>query len=114
MYAVSIVRCFAFVAVALFAIISHSPARAAVPNSTTVVSVKKLCPTCGKKIVQKLEQLPQTRSASINVEQRVVQVVAKPGQSLSPRLAWETIEKGGEQPVKLQSPAGTFTSKPEK
>jgi Cu+-exporting ATPase len=86
---------------------------AAPPSTTTVVSVKKLCPTCGKKIAQKLEQLPQTHSTSINVEQRTVTVVAKQGQSLSPRIVWEIVEKGGEQPVRLQSPSGTFTAKPQ-
>lgn len=107
------IRCFLVVtAVAL----SNMLAASALGRSpdATVVNVKKLCPTCGKKIVQKLEQLPQTQSASINVEQKTVQVVPKPGQNLSPRLVWEIVEKGGEQPVRLQGPAGTFTAKPEK
>lgn len=88
-------------------------AAAASPKDGTIVTVKKLCPTCGKKIVQKLEQIPHVASASINVEQRLVQVTAKPGQILSPRLVWELVEKGGEQPVKLQGPSGTFTAKPQ-
>lgn len=86
---------------------------AALPKDSTVVTVKKLCPTCGKKIVQKLEQIPQVAGASINIEQRVVQVTARPGQVLSPRLVWEIVEKGGEQPIKLQGPTGTFTAKPQ-
>lgn len=110
---ISIIRCFLFAAVVASPCLLAASARAASPE-TTVVSVKKLCPTCGKKIVQKLEQLPQTQSAAINVEQKIVQVVAKPGQMLSPRLVWEIVEEGGEQPVKLQCPAGTFTAKPQK
>lgn len=109
----SIIRCFLLVAVVALPSSLVVSASGASPDAT-VVSVKKLCPTCGKKIVQKLEQLPETQSASMNVEQKLVKVVAKPGQNLSPRLIWETVEKGGEQPVKLQGPAGTFTSKPEK
>ena len=86
---------------------------AASPKDSTVVTVKTLCPTCGKKIVQKLQQMPQVAGASIDVEHRLVQVSAKPGQILSPRLVWEIVEKGGEQPIKLQGPSGTFTAKPQ-
>ena len=109
----SIIRCSLLVTAVAFPSMLAASALGASPDAT-VVSVKKLCPTCGKKIVQKLEQLPQTQSASIDVEQRIVQVVAKPGHNLSPRLIWEIVEKGGEQPVRLQGPAGTFTAKPQK
>lgn len=90
------------------------PALAASPKDATVVTVKKLCPTCGKKIIQKLEQLPGVGAAAINVEHRIVQVSPKPGQFVSPRLIWEMVEQGGEQPLTLQGPAGTFTTKPSK
>lgn len=110
----SIVRCFLLLVAFFLSSTFADSVSGASPNTATVVSVKKLCPTCGKKIVQKLEQLPQTQSASINVEQKIVQVVAKPGQNLSARLVWEIIEKGGEQPVRLQGPSGTFTAKPER
>lgn len=78
----------------------------------TIVTVKKLCPTCGKKIVQKLSELPQVAEATMNVEQRTLRVQCKPGGSVSPRAVWETVERGGEQPVKIQCPTGTFTTKP--
>lgn len=89
-------------------------AHAASPRDATVVTVKKLCPTCGKKIVQKLEQLPQVSAAAIDVDQRIVQVSPKPGHVVSPRLIWEIVEKGGEQPIRLEGPAGIFTAKPTK
>ena len=78
----------------------------------TVVTVKKLCPTCGAKIVQNLSKLPQVAEATMNVEQRTLRVRCVPGGSVSPRAVWETVERGGEQPVKIQCPTGTFTTKP--
>ena len=78
----------------------------------TVVTVKKLCPTCGAKIVQNLSKLPQVAEATMSVEQRTLRVRCTPGGSVSPRAVWETVERGGEQPVKIQCPTGTFTTKP--
>ena len=106
-------RCLVFVAfLSALAFVLPLPA-AESPANTTIVTVSKLCPTCGKKIVQKLEQLPQAAGASMNVEQQVIQVTAKAEQVLSPRIVWETVEEGGEQPIKLQGPNGTFTTKPQ-
>lgn len=78
----------------------------------TVVTVKKLCPTCGAKIVQNLSKLPQVAEATMSVKQRTLRVQCKPGGSVSPRAVWEAVERGGEQPVKIQCQTGTFTTKP--
>lgn len=96
------------------ACVTASQLAAAPPQQVpTVVTVKKLCPTCGKNIVQKLSDLPQVAEATMNVEQRTLRVRCIPGGSVSPRAVWETVERGGEQPVKIQCPMGTFTSKPQ-
>jgi hypothetical protein len=87
-------------------------AMAASPADTTVITVKSLCPTCGKKIVQKLSKLPQVQNVTMDVAQGTLTVLCVPGGSVSPRDMWETVERGGEQPIKLEGPAGTFTTKP--
>lgn len=94
-------------------VIASQPATAAPRQVPTVVTVKKLCPTCGKKIVQKLSELPHVEEATMNVEQRTIFVRCTPAGSVSPRVVWETVERGGEQPIKLQGPMGTFTTKPQ-
>lgn len=91
---------------------AHCPALATPPEVTTVIAVKKLCPTCGKKILQKLQQVPTVEAASMNVEQRIIHVQCRAGSFVSPKLLWETVERGGEQPIRLQGPSGTFTAKP--
>jgi Cu+-exporting ATPase len=85
---------------------------AATPQPTTTVTVKRLCPTCSKKIVQKLKQMPQVSQVTVDVEHRMFVVQATPESALSPRQIWETVERGGEQPVKLEGPSGAFTEKP--
>lgn len=109
-------QCVAFSMLALFAAFAAvSSANAAESQPVpTIVTVKKLCPTCGKKIVQKLSELPQVAEATMNVEQRTLRVQCKPGGSVSPLAVWEMVERGGEQPVKIQCPMGTFTTKPTK
>lgn len=87
-------------------------ASAASPQMATSVTVKRLCPTCSKKIVQKLKQMPQVSQVSVDVEHRMFVVQPTPETALSPRQIWETVERGGEQPVKLEGPSGTFTEKP--
>lgn len=89
--------------------------RAASPaTATTVVTVKKLCPSCGKKIVQRLSEMPHVAEASMNVDERTILVRCKPSGTVSPRAVWETVERGGEQPVRLAGPSGTFTTKPKR
>ena len=84
------------------------------PPQTTTVYVKKLCPNCGKKIVQKLTETPGVLEASMNVDERIIVLRCKPGASVSPRGVWETVERGGEQPTKLAGPSGIFTTKPKR
>lgn len=85
------------------------PAYGAEP-ATTVVTVKSLCPNCGKKIVGRLKALPGVSAAQMDVTQKTFTI--RSGADLSPRTIWETVETNGELPVRLESPGGTFTSKP--
>jgi len=85
----------------------------AAPPVHTVVTVKALCPNCGKKIVAKLSELPNVEGASLNLEKRAIYVRCTAGTSVSPRAIWETVERGGELPIRLDGPHGSFTAKPQ-
>lgn len=78
--------------------------------ATTVVTVKSLCPNCGKKTVGRLKTLPGVSAAQMDVTQKTFTI--RSGTDLSPKTVWETVETNGELPVKLEGPGGTFTSKP--
>lgn len=81
-------------------------------KATTVINTKKMCPSCSKKIVSKFRKIEGVADARADVKAKTFSVVPKSGRVLSPRRLWETVEKGGEQPVRLAGPSGTFTTKP--
>lgn len=96
---------------ALAALVMASSVRAAEADRT-LVTLEKLCPNCAKKITVKLKALPGVTSVESSAKEKVFLIVSKRDAQPSPRAIWETIEKGGEVPVKLEGPSGTFTAKP--
>lgn len=82
------------------------------PKTTTVITTKKMCPVCAKKIVAKLHQVDGVGKAQADVESKTIFVMPASGREVSPRALWETVLGGGEQPVRLAGPSGTFTEKP--
>jgi len=102
-----------FVAAAMMVVIGFGAVvQAAGPNSTTAIATKKMCPVCAKKIVAKLQQVDGVAKAQADVQSKTFVVVPASGRVLSPRALWETVEKNGEQPVRLAGPSGTFNEKP--
>lgn len=87
-------------------------ARGAEPIEATVITTKKMCPTCARKIAEKLRKLDGAAEARADLESKSFVVLAIAGRELSPRVLWETVESGGEQPIRLTGPSGTFVAKP--
>lgn len=85
--------------------------RAESPTATTI-TCNRMCPKCGQKIAERLRAMPGVADAQTNVEAKTIVIVPHSQHALSPRALWETVENGGEQPVSLQGPAGSFTQKP--
>lgn len=81
-------------------------------KTTTVINTKKMCAFCSKKIVSKFRKIDGVDDARADVKTKTFTVVPKAGRTLSPRTLWETVEQGGEQPVRLAGPSGSFTKKP--
>lgn len=94
------------------AIGTGTAAWAAGPKTETVITTKKMCPVCAKKIVDKLRQSKSVADASAHVESKTFIILPIAEGKLSPRLLWEAVELGGEQPVRLAGPSGTFVAKP--
>ena len=89
-----------------------APAQAAAP-ADTVVNVGEMCGGCVKKITAKLEKMPQVVSFQCDIAKKTV-TVTPAATGMSPRALWEALESIGKTPVKMVSPAGTFTAKPAK
>ena len=85
---------------------------AAPPKTATVINTKKMCPVCAKKIADKLSKIEGVADARAEVESKTLVVVPVVGRELSPRAIWEAVELGGEQPIRLTGPSGTFVAKP--
>ncbi len=103
-----------FIAAAMVVVVSFGAAvQAAGPNAATAIATKKMCPVCAKKIVAKLHLVDGVAKAQADVQSRTFVVVPASGRALSPRALWETVEKNGEQPIRLAGPSGTFNDKPQ-
>ena len=84
-------------------------------TTKTTITLKVLtCENCAKKVAAKLNEVPGVESVKTDVESKTAIVVPKGSATLSPLQLWEAIEKAGKEPVKLEGPSGTYTSKPKK
>lgn len=98
--------------VALLFAVLVSNSFAAGDESTTTITVERMCETCAKKIVVKLKKMPEVTNVKTDLKAKTISVTPKSNKTLSPKLLWETVEGGGERPVKLEGPGGTYTTKP--
>lgn len=89
-----------------------STVAAAKEGAPTVITVKKMCPSCAKKINQGLAKVAGAAAASNDLESRTYTVTPKPGAVLSPRDVWAAVRKGGEVPTRLDGPSGSFSEEP--
>jgi Cu+-exporting ATPase len=48
----------------------------------------------------------------VNLKAKTLTVRHKPQASVSPLALWEAVVKANDKPVKIESPSGTFTTKP--
>ncbi len=86
---------------------------AATSTAKTTITLKVLtCESCAKKVATKLTEVPGVGGVKTDVKSKTAIVVPKGDATLSPLKLWEAIEKAGKEPVKLEGPSGTFTSKP--
>ncbi|WP_233215152.1 heavy-metal-associated domain-containing protein [Rhodopirellula bahusiensis] len=82
-------------------------------TTKTTITLKVLtCESCAKKVAAKLSEVRGVGGIKTDVKSKTAIVVPIGGATLSPRQLWEAIEKAGKEPVKLEGPSGTFTSKP--
>ncbi|MCM2370730.1 heavy-metal-associated domain-containing protein [Aporhodopirellula aestuarii] len=83
-------------------------------NKTTITLKVLTCESCAKKVAAKLSEVSGVGGVKTDVKSKTAIVVPKSSATLSPLQLWEAIEKAGKEPVKLEGPSGTYTSKPKK
>lgn len=99
-------------AVAVAAILALGAAAQAADPVPTTITVERMCEGCAKKITTKLQEMQGVAAVKANVPAKTITVTPREQTVLSPRALWETVEKSGEHPVKLEGPSGKFTAKP--
>ena len=99
---------------AFLAIMSPSEWGTAAERPTkSVVTVEGMhCAGCAKAVSRKLERVPNVAEVSVDVKSSLATVTSAHSGEPSPRLLWEAVEALGYRPTRIESPAGTFTSKP--
>jgi copper chaperone CopZ len=103
---------FSLLLVVVFVPALGAVALAAEPPRTTITLKELDCPACAKRLATKLKLVPGVADVKSSVETRTATVLPRPNEQPSPRALWESTEKAGFEPVKLEGPAGTFTNRP--
>jgi Cu+-exporting ATPase len=98
-----------------FALLVLGSVALAAPASPTRITVPDLhCNGCIQSLAAKIQQkVPGVASIQGDMATKTVTVMPQAGKVLSPKQLWETVEKAGKKPTKLEGPSGTFTAKPE-
>lgn len=97
---------------AALASLSWSTAQAAETKVIHVYVKDMHCQTCAKKIATKLYAIPGVVKVTTDVKKGLAVVVPEKTKQPSPKAIWEAVEAATFEPIKLASPQGTFTSKP--
>lgn len=69
---------------------------------------------CAKRISGKVTAVPGVAEMKVDLKAKTLWAVHKQGVTPSPRALWEAIEQTDHTPTRMESPAGTYTVKPEK
>jgi copper chaperone CopZ len=81
-------------------------------SSMTIYVRDMHCANCAKRIARKLYTVPGVVKVQTDVPSATAIVTPQRDRHPSPRALWEAVEKAEFKPVKLVTPAGTFTAKP--
>src|SRR5215212_2177565 len=99
--------------VAVLALLIGGQLRAANPVPYTTIYVHDMhCSDCAKKIARKLYAIPGVVEVRADVNKNVAYVVPQKDKTVAPRAVWEAVESAGFGVARLDSPQGSFQSKP--
>lgn len=89
------------------------PQTGAAPATTAITVTEMHCAGCAQRIGKKIYEVQGVAAVHFDLEKKLLLVTPQPAQAPSPRKLWEAVEKGGDRPVLLQGPGGTFKTKPQ-
>ncbi|HEY2412059.1 MAG TPA: heavy-metal-associated domain-containing protein [Pirellulaceae bacterium] len=93
-------------------ICAESPAASPAVTYTTIYVQDMHCGECAKTIARKLYAIPGVVEVRADVAKNIAYVVPQKDKTVPSKACWEAVESAGFRVVKLDSPQGSFTTKP--
>src|SRR5262249_14140603 len=94
------------------AICTSLPAASPAVTYTTIYVQDMHCGECAKTIARKLYAIPGVVEVRADVAKNIAYVVPQKDKTVPSKACWEAVESAGFRVVKLESPQGTYTTKP--
>ena len=88
------------------------PAASPAVTYTTIHVQDMHCGECAKTIARKLYAIPGVVEVRADVAKNIAYVVPQKDKTVASKACWEAVESAGFRVVKLESPQGTYTTKP--
>jgi copper chaperone CopZ len=79
---------------------------------TTIYVQDMHCGECAKKIARKLYAIPGVVEVRADVAKNIAYVVPQKDKTVASKACWEAVESAGFRVVRLESPQGSYTTKP--
>ena len=79
---------------------------------TTIYVQDMHCGECAKKIARKLYAVPGVVEVRADVSKNVAFVVPQKDKTVASKAVWEAVESAGFRVVRVESPQGSYTTKP--
>ena len=88
-------------------------AQAPAPAAYTRVVLDDIhCMGCAKKISKQVTAVPGVAEMRVDLKSKSIWAMHKPGMTPSPKALWEAVEEADHTPTRMDTPAGSLTSKP--
>src|SRR6478735_5615936 len=95
------------------AVVGYGDLLAASPVTYTTIHVQDMhCGECAKTIARKLYAIPGVVEVRADVAKNIAYVVPQKDKTVPSKAVWDAVESAGFRVVKLESPQGSYTTKP--
>ena len=93
---------------------AFASAQTPTPAAYTKVTLDDIhCMGCAKKISKHVTAVPGVAEMRVDLKAKTIWAIHKQGMTPSPKALWEAIEAADHTPTKMDTPAGSHTSKPQ-
>ena len=100
--------------VVLAGMVAVSDAQTPAPQAYTRVVLEDLhCMGCAKKISKHVTAVPGVAEMRVDLKARTIWAMHRQGRTPSPKALWEAVEAADHRPTRMDTPADSYTAKPQ-